>query len=289
MEQNRPWELISRGTVAVGGTTVGTTASALYELVLPVMQCKSGGISPGESRISYVANAGPLNLAAGAEEFGLAALSQKTDKVFTVFFDHFAVNDTWDDVAAGARCVTKISVDNISNMSGTSMTVLISENEDAGRWIWYGANIARPVAGGNLPVGTSGITAGGTTGNYYANGAVSTNVDNIAEVESHVGFCYPNISGTAAITNVDTYPTYPAYSATTYQPLFINEGRASSPNPAYNTYQRTRPSSGHPGLVVAAFCDGGTRTLKDDINKTVFVQLCRPDSGLILNPKDLGW
>jgi hypothetical protein len=39
--------------------------------------------------------------------------------------------------------------------------------------------------------------------------------------------------------------------------------------------------------VVAAFCDGGTRTLRDDMDKTTFVRLARPGSGVILNAKDL--
>jgi hypothetical protein len=40
-------------------------------------------------------------------------------------------------------------------------------------------------------------------------------------------------------------------------------------------------------VVIAAFCDGSVRTLKDEMDKTLFVRLCRPGSGVILNPKDL--
>jgi hypothetical protein len=60
-------------------------------------------------------------------------------------------------------------------------------------------------------------------------------------------------------------------------------------NPLGSLSRTARPSSGHPGIAVAAFCDGGVRKLKDDMDKTLFVRLCRPGSGVILNPKDLGF
>ena len=52
MEQNTAWSQITSGNII---------DDTLYHLVLPIMQCKSGGITPGDSRISYVANAGPQN------------------------------------------------------------------------------------------------------------------------------------------------------------------------------------------------------------------------------------
>ena len=44
-----------------------------------------------------------------------------------------------------------------------------------------------------------------------------------------------------------------------------------------------------PSIVNAAFCDGGVRPLKEDMAKPLFVQLCRPGSGVIINMKSLGW
>jgi hypothetical protein len=70
-------------------------------------------------------------------------------------------------------------------------------------------------------------------------------------------------------------------------PLFINEGRANSGASILYSTRTARPSSGHPGVVVAAFCDGSVHTLKDDMDRTLFVRLARPGSGVILNPKDI--
>jgi prepilin-type processing-associated H-X9-DG protein len=73
-------------------------------------------------------------------------------------------------------------------------------------------------------------------------------------------------------------------------PLFINEGRRNSDarfTADAEVVRKVRPSSAHPGVVIAAYCDGSVRPLKDDMDKTLFVRLCRPGSGVIVNPKDL--
>ena len=55
----------------------------------------------------------------------------------------------------------------------------------------------------------------------------------------------------------------------------------------YEMVRKTRPSSGHPGVVVVAFVDGSTRALREDTDRTLFVRLCRPGSGQIINLGDL--
>jgi prepilin-type N-terminal cleavage/methylation domain-containing protein len=144
MEQNTAWGQINTGNVAM----------EIYDLVIPVMQCKSGGISSGESRISYVANSGPQNIATilTAEdqggngwwihrEYGREDRDQKDAKMYTIFFDHHLAIGLWRDTQTNRpMCKTKVSIDNIASMDGTSMTILLSENEDAGNWIWYDNN-----------------------------------------------------------------------------------------------------------------------------------------------------
>ena len=283
MEQNTAWAQINNRTIE----------SELYQLVVPVMQCKSGGISPGESRISYVANAGPLNTfttgtGGGSVEFSVNWRQQRDDKMYTVFFDHLAYVNTagsrWSDVPANADlvCDTKITVDNIASMDGTSVTILVSENENAGRWIWHrGDSLRTPLASfHNLaPADTVVPTEG-----------LDPSVE-ISEIEYLVGFCYPNVldRGTVAPyreTVAYIVPTDAGY-LNADSPMFINEGRSNSGYVFTNVNRLARPSSGHPGVVVAAFCDGGVRPLKDDMDKQLFVQLARPGSGVILNPKDI--
>jgi prepilin-type processing-associated H-X9-DG protein len=68
--------------------------------------------------------------------------------------------------------------------------------------------------------------------------------------------------------------------------LFINEVEVI-PDMWHNKFRHARPSSKHPGGVVAVFCDGHFQFLRDNMDKTLFVRLCRPGNAVILNPKDL--
>ena len=282
MEQNTAW----------GQINGGRAEPELYDLVLPVMQCGSSGIAPGETRISYVANAGPLNLfnADGTSEFarnGVATGASTIDRVarqYTVFFDHLALVGLWTGDETDDICKTRITIDNIASMDGTSMTLLFSENENAGNWIWA------PSA--NKPTGTTRPLASQHsrvyTGTVYPN-------DVIAEIEPLVGFCFPNEENSLYQTLTPSGFDNPQWIQLVtpgpddqLQPLFINEGRMNSGVRIIEPTRTARPSSGHPAVVVAAFCDGSVRPIKDDVSKTVFVQLMRPGSGVILNPKDLG-
>ena len=162
-------------------------------------------------------------------------------------------------------------MDNVTSMDGTSNTILLTENEDAGRWIW-----------------ASSINNGIPTGTPVAN----TNVhyptepgDGIHNIETWVGFCYPY--DVAPNTTTAAHDPTLGYNAAGYTPLFINEGRSNSSNPALNRVDMTRPSSGHPGLVVVAFVDGSVRQLRDDMDKNTFILLARPGSGVILNTGNL--
>ena len=263
MEQNTAWERINTGTIVDDIHDVNT--AALYNLIIPVMQCKSSGISSNENRISYVTNAGPINIPSTTPrspnypdvEFGLQERSKKDEKMYTIFFDHFAKVGRWslDVTDPNVPCRTKITLDNISAMDGTSHTVLLSENEDAGRWIFPQGNIHYDVP-------------------CVCNGHAE-------RIEAEFGFCYPD-----KFDNTVDYeiPVYDAADSTL--PLFINEGRRSAGH-VPTSAQTARPSSAHPGVVNVAFVDGSVRSLKDDMDKTLFVRLCRPGSAVILNPKDL--
>ena len=282
IEQATAWEQI---TANDGGSNYSIDPM-LYNMVLPVLRCKSSGIASDEARINFVANAGPLNRA-DEVEFGCVRpeIRQFEDidrvaRMYTVFFDHFAMIGPWEGnsytYTGQALCKTKITMDNITAMDGTSVTILITENEDAGNWIWsgYWQNF------GDYPIASQHTSDGGPI-----------------EVESLVGFCYPNDVYTTAqvvrdangnITNQDGYTPPVLNDEDTFQlPLFINEGRKTTGFYASLATRTARPSSGHPGVVIAAFCDGHVQPLKDEINKMFFVQLCRPGSGAIVDTRDL--
>ena len=289
MEQSTAWSQIN----------AGNAESTLFDLTMPVMQCKSSGISSGESRISYVVNAGPkndpnINAAIGNYnelEYGRPERFQRDAKMYTVFFDYLARIGPWSDqpdVSGFTRssCAsTKVTVDNISSMDGTSHTILLSENEDAGHWIWY--STVAGFFGVNSPVAVSDGEWGGGAVVFQADNIVPDKT-NLGDMESLVGFTFPNELSDIATGEVPTYiPLMPGTDNVENSPLFINEGRANSGTRIVRRERTARPSSGHPGIIVAAYCDGHVGILKDDMDKTLFVRLCRPGSGVILNPKDL--
>ena len=227
-------------------------------------------------------------------EFGRRDRPQSVAKMYTIFFDHLVDVGYWSDILSrpsNIRCTTKVTVEDIASMDGTSMTILLSENEDAGHWIWYadvtGWGVSIPVAASdscfqNFPFGWGDIRPPGGSGRR-----------SLLFMEEVVGFCYPNDLGPVP----EEIPNYvPLLGGAILNgadaegsPLFINEGRWNSGARFVHSYRTARPSSGHPGGVVAAFCDGHVQFLRDDMDKTLFVRLCRPGSGVILNPKDLGW
>ena len=108
----------------------------------------------------------------------------------------------------------------------------------------------------------------------------------LSGVESIVAFCFPNDLGEIP-GETPVYVPLLRPVDNERSPLFINEGRKNTGAQITSPYRTTRPSSGHPGVVVAAYCDGSVRTLKEEMDKTLFVRLCRPGSGVIVNPKDL--
>ena len=191
--------------------------------------------------------------------------------MYTIFFDHFLFNGAWSGVPDHDLCRKRTTVDNISSLDGTSNTILLSENENAGNWIWEGTydGTVFPPARPSVPMAT-----------FHLPVPLNHTTD-LTEVESIVGFTFPNTFTVGANGVLDFH------YGTAGQPVFINERRGNSSNPVATTMpnrtEAARPSSAHPGGVVAAFVDGHVRFLREDMNRTLFVQLARPGSNAIIN------
>ena len=274
MEQGVAYGVITGSDIRTVPMTpaAGSNIRTLYELGIPVMQCASSGVASGDSRISYVANAGPVDDLIGGHpvEFGTDTLHSRNDKRFTMFFDHFAYVGPWQNwplpIAAGRPLsTTRVTLDDINAMDGTSNTIMLTENEDAGRWIWHGAvNNFVPIASDHLlPSGSFGW-------------AITVTTDNLQIIEPFVGFAIPS-------TTDFVYATVTPPNVAGDQPLWINEGRGLV---IPGTRPAARPSSGHPGVVVAAFADGRVQALSDDMDRRTFTQLVRPGSNYIINITD---
>ncbi|MDR3197831.1 MAG: DUF1559 domain-containing protein [Planctomycetaceae bacterium] len=289
-------------------TAITSTTHANHLILIKTLICPSAEKPEVSSGTHYICNGGYQNAFAAdwstvySTSMSIAAVTGGwTTRPFdpgklsdAVFFDYQAGTNTGTTAASNA-CTAKCSIDYISSHSGTSNVLLISENE---------RSIVGSLSGGTRTGATWAYWLGGTTIDKPA-------VD--ADDESLIAFCYPintEFSTLALINPTTTTPpqtlvetTTPLPPATTASatandlgyttipntsteanyltPLFINQGMDRGIT--YGAYRRARPSSRHPGIVVAAFADRSVRTLNENIDKEVFIWLCQPNSGRVIS------
>ncbi|MDR0336458.1 MAG: DUF1559 domain-containing protein, partial [Planctomycetaceae bacterium] len=258
--------------------------------------CPSADIPEVSSGTHYVCNGGYQNAYAGAwgNNFDRAMSVAELDDEWeerpfdpgklsdAVFFDYRAGTNAGTNAVPNA-CTTKCSLDYISSHGGTSNVLLLSENE-------------RP----NLGTLT-GITEGSRTGATWAfwRGGTADGVPSVdADGEDNIAFCFPidrvkyktlalinpttSPPPTTLVSNDGTDGNYRSYDRVLDEsskqkaltPLFINQGRGNTTF-TYGTYRRARPSSNHPGIVVAAFADRSVKPLNENMDKKVFIWICQ--------------
>jgi prepilin-type N-terminal cleavage/methylation domain-containing protein len=208
-----------------------------------------------------------------------------------VFFDHRAGTNE-QATAAGSpsyACTTKCSVDYISSHGGTSNVLLLSENERQNT--------------GNIADTADGARTGATWA-FWRGGTTSGDPSVDSDGEDNIAFCFPidrkNYSTLALIntspppqtlvSNDGTDGNYRSYDQVANDdskknaltPLFVNQGRGNTTF-TYGNYRRARPSSNHPGIVVAAFADRNVRPLNENMDKKIFIWLCQPNSGQVVS------
>jgi prepilin-type N-terminal cleavage/methylation domain-containing protein len=270
LEQTQLYDRITGGDSSTEFTGSNATGNNVYynvsgynNICLKVLQCPSAGLSE-DGRVSYVANCGPTNLNNGQALVTTAAVSANDTSVRN--FDPLGKDDTIFANAYGAHKSGgtylssygkdhKMSNDYISTHGGTSHTIMTSENINAGYWR-----------------------------------------DN---AEWKVGFCYSYVASAQDVPGLATGfdPWTKAWDGTTaaadFYPAQINAyvnndlpsggsgtgtgtGGTTPAATEANEYVKARPSSSHPGIVIAFNCDGSVRTLNDDIDVGTFYNLMRP-------------
>ena len=201
-------------------------------------------------------------------------------------------------------------LESISKMDGTAYTLLTSENCQRGFWIseeivhFY----HRPNYGGNrVSIVSADWVEYPPTSRRWAvsleglNMAAAVTAETYGSIEGSVAFCWPrNYFGSAIPSPPTTTPTvcYPtgtpgnpkvgfAGDVTTANkidgdfasvvtidelkvPCFLNMFKRK--NFPASWYHSARPSSFHPGSVVASFCDGNVRSINENISEIAFVQ-----------------
>ncbi|HJT35769.1 MAG TPA: DUF1559 domain-containing protein [Pirellulales bacterium] len=237
------------------------------QIYMNILTCPS---TPPSSTLNstpcvYVANSGMVdyNNGQGGTPTGLPADWQANG----VFFNHFD-SQSYNVAAAGAfnpapLCsqvpnfspIVNISLDFITVHDGSSLTLMLSENNNV------------PA----ITVGTSGVTATGlsqSTGSWGAPNTAATPIPAAAGIELQNCFVWWPDANPNQLMKINAQQTINA------------SGTATAPN--YNFF--AHPASNHPTGVNAAFCDGHTRFLSQDIDYSVFCMLMSPWSKFANTP-----
>ncbi len=275
MEQTQLYENLSQVRIN-DGTDAGNLHPDNQLVRIRSLLCPSAEVPNEQAGMHYVCNGGYQN--AYAEDWPLTAVAtvgnanrlfEPNKKRDAVFFDNWLgdyatfVGQTPTLAFHGVN-KSYLSVDYISSRGGASNVILLSENLNAGEWAkWDG--VAK-----------------------YA----------LADGEDRVAFCYPYNKALedleVAHTNSDSYVDkggdgvswdgynidVPDNNSTCSVVSFINQGRVAGN--AWTLYRKARPSSNHPGIVLAAFADRNVRFLNENMDKKIFVWLCQPHSGQVI-------
>jgi hypothetical protein len=292
MEFNQLYQNLSNVTVtdsSTSGTYYPTQLIRIKSLLCPSADPPDNT----NSGTHYVCNGGYQN-AVGSDWTSTPTTTWSTSKNLiepgkasdAVFLDHRAESED------GTRCTTKVSIDYISSHSGTSNVILLSENE-------------RPITGG-ITSGSSGARWAYWYGTATTEGTTTVTYQVMAAAEDQIAFCYPyNKSVTTSAgklspdnsTLAECTPSSASsadwshngynniVNATTdYDvPVFINIGRGREFDTWTKAYHRARPSSMHPGIVLAAFADRSVRPLSESMDKQTFIWICQPNSGRVVS------
>jgi prepilin-type processing-associated H-X9-DG protein len=232
-----------------GDATSGTSGVTSIE----VLNCPSD--PPEQTQLaplSYVVNAGELSNAVIPSNSTSAVANAAIRKMRASGVCHNLFVDPPGTNPPTNKYPVKVTPGYLDGGDGSSMTLLATENMQAQDWVLgLGPQSANSLPS-NPPAQPTNATA--ALVNQWA--------------RYNCGFVWTN---TNAPTSSD--------------PRQINIERNAQPQPT--TYIYSRPSSNHPGGVVAVFCDGHTRFIGEDVNYKVFKQLMSTNHSEYVAPTGL--
>ncbi|MDR1923750.1 MAG: DUF1559 domain-containing protein [Planctomycetaceae bacterium] len=225
--------------------------SGYQDYTLPILKCKSSGVKSSGAGISYVVNGGVVDTTNSSTTGSLdvPTTTGATKNANNKDYSAFLTN------ASGAKIDDEIK--------SSTKTIIISENLNAGTW--------------NFGLFYNQELNGGTVSNVYP-----------ATVEANLAFTYPHYTTAASSWDFENTTDLGAASFSNTTVYWINEGTSTSSGLSSPSQTTARPSSNHPGTVVAGFADGGVRPISENINASIYIQLCQPKITKI-DAAQLGW
>ncbi|MDR2346824.1 MAG: DUF1559 domain-containing protein [Planctomycetaceae bacterium] len=220
----------------------GTTLSTIPKI--PILRCPSANFQTDLSTsISYVVNGG------AADDFW-------NESGEPVTYDNNVYNGVFLDRDQYPHIMT--SIDDLNKFDGTSRTLLLSENLNAGFWIARD-NISTSNCNRDGNAGSADTAEGVVAfcwGKKYPSG--NYNTGDTAVYSNFARTCDLNSTG-GDLTNLRL-------------PRWINMCTNTSFSGG-DWYQSARPSANHPQVIVTTFCDGHVQTISESIDEVIFVQL----------------
>jgi hypothetical protein len=291
LEYNQLYQNLSNVTI---NDTAGSALHYEKQLIrIKSLLCPSADVPLVNNGTHYICNGGYQNGFASTWAGSItstvtdaSSLTQWFDPgklADVVFLDHWGrINENGGEEFRIESLKIKCSIDYISSHSGTSNVLLLSENERpidenrGARWAqWtgvpghgYGEWLTHPLREERVafcfPIN------------------IDETLNTVAGVAAQAGPLaeFGSDSSTWSYRGYDTPLT--SNSEAAYEtPLFINQGRGNTYG--YSSYRRARPSSNHPGIVLAAFADRSVRPLNDSMDKRTFIWICQPNSGQVVS------
>jgi hypothetical protein len=282
MEQTVAWDRLSGWR--------NSPSDALFELTLPPLKCKSDVVDG--TRISYVVNGGYQNAYGTWSTIVATDFHDPARREDAPFFDYLI--DSNGTITEPRDKGPTVSLDYISMHTGTSNMILLSENLQAGEWIYKSSG----VNGAEWSSGTTYPAAYGEDRSAFCY-PVNNLCENSSDWPASKGLAYlATLTGSSSSgptysnpDNDNSVASWKGYDAGFYSdnPFFINVARVPENFTSLTNvtrYNTARPSSNHPGIVIAAFADRGAKPLNENMDKKVFVQICQPSSGAIIKSID---
>jgi hypothetical protein len=288
LEYNQLYQNLSNVTI---NDTAGSALHHEKQLIrIKSLLCPSAEVPLVNAGTHYICNGGYQNGVASTWAGSVTSTVTDADSkaqhfdpgklADTVFLDYWGrVNEN-----GGTEFRTdkiKCSIDYISSHSGTSNVLLLSENERpidenrGARWAYW-----RGVPGADYD---QFLVQADTEARVAFCFPVNTSedLDTVAKIAAQTGSLaeFGTDSSKWSYRGYDT-PLTSNSEAQYDTPLFINQGRGNSYG--YSNYRRARPSSNHPGIVLAAFADRSVRPLNESMDKRTFVWICQPNSGQVI-------